>query len=579
MDQSNSTLFYYNITNLLPGTYSYKIYGNDSVNTFGISSERTFTVNNAMISVIINTPTNGSFIGVGSQQSTTTLDGPSSIDTVLFQFSNNSNSFSLSGNNTEEIWQTTFDSELLAEGLQTLTIFANDSLSNLNDTESVTFTVDKTTPSLFSIEVPEEVYSNDSITFFLNATDANLNIEIILESDFSGVWVNYTMILETGDQFTYTIPSNLTTPGVIQSRFYVFDLAGNKNSSDTLSVNVLNRLPSASITNPINETTLEVGTSIQFNGAGNNVDNDPLTYTWNFADGSTDSGISIVHSYISTGTFTTLLNVSDSYNETFTSTDVIVEDTRAPNLTSVTYDSEVHLEEDGSQLVSVVTSDYSGISTVTLEASLTPYAADCNPTETSWACSWTLDNLSIGSTSFTVSARDNYTTTHLGTYTYDFTVTSCSDGVQNGDENGIDCDGSCDDSCPESSSGSSSSSSSSGGGSGGSSSGSSTTNNNEITTAAITETEISESNVEVIPEEEVVEITTEEPVEESIGIDNSLGQRITGGVSAFVTGKVGKKWYGFSALIFIILFLSVTIYYVVKSKNNKPVMVTKIKNN
>jgi len=56
-----------------------------------------------------------------------------------------------------------------------------------------------------------------------------------------------------------------------------------------------------------------VGTAVTFNGAGSTDGNSlPLTYLWNFGDGSTGSGVSPSHTYAASGTFTVTLTVSDN---------------------------------------------------------------------------------------------------------------------------------------------------------------------------------------------------------------------------------------------------------------------------
>jgi PKD repeat protein len=70
-----------------------------------------------------------------------------------------------------------------------------------------------------------------------------------------------------------------------------------------------NSAPVANAGGPYNG---ETGVAITFNGsASSDVDNDPLTYTWDFGDGTTGDGEMPMHSYAAAGTYTVTLVVND----------------------------------------------------------------------------------------------------------------------------------------------------------------------------------------------------------------------------------------------------------------------------
>ncbi|MDP3734567.1 MAG: S8 family serine peptidase [Nanoarchaeota archaeon] len=574
MNLLNSTLFNYTVTDLPSGVYTYKLYGINLGGTNGVSTERMLTINTGgsgttVPAVTITYPTGGSFVGTGSSLFTVVVTGTFTVDTVLFQFSNGTNPFTTTAQNVNGIWQAAINSELFAEGIQQLTVIANDSVGNSNTTESVLFTVDKINPALVGAEVmPSEIYRNGTILFAVNATDLYLdNASLLLETSVQGVMRNYSLAHDSGNRYSYTINGNMSIPGIYSSRFYGFDQAGNTNITDPLSVTILNRVPTATITTPNNGAIVEVGMNIPFTALGSDADNDLLIYLWNFS-GTTYTGVSIGHTPTTTGALTAVVTVSDSYNQSTAVVIISVADSQPPNLTSVSYDGTVHLESDGEQVISVVTSDYSGIFTTGLTVNAVPYTANCSKSATSWACSWTLSNLTIGSKNFTISSTDNYTTLHSRSESYTFAVTSCSDGIENGDEDDLDCGGSCSLDCPSSSddsaddAGSSSGSGGAGGSSGSSSGGAEGSSEGFITTESSEEV-VEEASGNSAENPEPVDVAansaTEEPTEES-----SLG-KITGGVVSFVTGKINKKVYSLGALVAFIMILIVTLYYVMRS--------------
>ncbi|OFW25504.1 MAG: hypothetical protein A3H27_10655 [Acidobacteria bacterium RIFCSPLOWO2_02_FULL_59_13] len=64
--------------------------------------------------------------------------------------------------------------------------------------------------------------------------------------------------------------------------------------------------------NPGGPYTGQVGVTIAFNGSlSSDPDGEPLTYAWNFGDGSTGTGVNPTHSYAASGTFTVSLIVND----------------------------------------------------------------------------------------------------------------------------------------------------------------------------------------------------------------------------------------------------------------------------
>jgi subtilisin family serine protease/uncharacterized membrane protein YgcG len=486
MNSSNAASFYYNMTGLTTTNYTYKVYGNDSAGTFGVSETRLIIVDQTPPNITIYTPINNSHYRQA-------LNLNISLANLQLSFSNylitNTTNATLQTNTNNSIGSANYSwtdsinlsNSTFPNGNYTLTVFANDSLGN-SATSSVIFTVDKTNPNIINISLhPSIVYNNDSITFKINVTDnIALNTSMVyFESNFSTNWTNYSMNNENNITFNFTLTgtSNLSNQRSIFYKFNANDYAGNTNTSINYNFTVQNRIPFAlNITTQTNGTILELGNSTSFNATATDLDGDTLTYYWNFSDNtSLATGQNTTHSFNSTGNFIVILNVSDGYSSNLTNITIVVNDTSPPTVATLTYDTELHLQQNGATLsISGTTQDYSGILNLTLNYNGTLFNRSCTITSTAWNCNWTISSLTVGSYNFTLDYADNFTTTHTNSSTYYFNVTSCSDSTKNGDETATDCGGSCS-ACSSSSSSSSSSSGGGGGGGGGGGAGGATT--------------------------------------------------------------------------------------------------------
>jgi chitodextrinase len=73
-----------------------------------------------------------------------------------------------------------------------------------------------------------------------------------------------------------------------------------------------NVAPVAAVTTDLEGQALLGATSVGFSGAGSRDPNgDPLSYSWNFGDGATATGISVTHVFDQSGTFEVTLTVGD----------------------------------------------------------------------------------------------------------------------------------------------------------------------------------------------------------------------------------------------------------------------------
>ncbi len=117
----------------------------------------------------------------------------------------------------------------ISDGTYTILITANDSAGNLNDTETVTFTVDNTAPTVSEITSPTNDTWVTSMTISINASDA---IDTALDID---VFVNGTSNVTASNNVTEA-GTDITLTGLQDNSVYllileVTDDAGNKKNS------------------------------------------------------------------------------------------------------------------------------------------------------------------------------------------------------------------------------------------------------------------------------------------------------------------------------------------------------------
>ncbi len=117
-----------------------------------------------------------------------------------------------------------------------------------------------------------------------------------------------------GDNTTSTgarVTKGYAQVGTYTVTLTVTDQSGLSNSTSTKILIVLpGQVPTANAGGPYKGA---IGASITFNGSGSS---DPrgeaLTYSWNFGDGGTATGVSPTHSYTGPGTYTVTLTVSNT---------------------------------------------------------------------------------------------------------------------------------------------------------------------------------------------------------------------------------------------------------------------------
>jgi len=141
-------------------------------------------------------------------------------------------------------------------------------------------------------------------------TDETISFDASDSSDPDGTIVDYSWDFGDGTQGTsVSVQHAYSQDGTYTVTLTVTDDDG---ATDTTSATktVLNRIPIASFTE--SAETVSIGESIHFDASGSyDPDGTIVSYSWDFGDGNTATGIEVDHAYEDDGVYTVTLTVID----------------------------------------------------------------------------------------------------------------------------------------------------------------------------------------------------------------------------------------------------------------------------
>ena len=217
-------------------------------------------------SVVIVNPANGSNLSNGLQAfNATVTDSASAVETVRFSFSNASGiPFNVTATNLSGNWNANVNITTLAEGPHTMTVFANDTAGNVNDTVFIQFTVDRTPPRVV-INVPANGTNvsdriTDLLVFNTPIRDTNLSIYAVIFrfDNATGNDFNVTAVNVSGNWST-TLNLSRLVDGFHAMTVSANDTNGNLNSTEFVEFTVDRTAPTVIFLNPSNESNLSGG--------------------------------------------------------------------------------------------------------------------------------------------------------------------------------------------------------------------------------------------------------------------------------------------------------------------------------
>ncbi len=198
---STENHFFFNLTASTPGTYNLTVL---TVNATGTQqSNLSVTIDdlgNPGASFI--SPTDGSS-NAGTIILNASITDAGTIDEVLFNVTNSSGSQDIitATNPSGDHWNATLDTTDFADGNYNITIYANDTGGNLNNTARISVTFDNTDPSA---SLSEDSSTRSSITVSTSCSDATSSVTCSLSSSEGSVSGNTVSDLSCGNSYTLT---------------------------------------------------------------------------------------------------------------------------------------------------------------------------------------------------------------------------------------------------------------------------------------------------------------------------------------------------------------------------------------
>ena len=242
-----------------------------------------------------------------------------------------------------------------------------------------------------------------------------------------------------GQPLTYSIvgqPAHGTLTGTAPNVTYT--PASNYNGSDSLTFNANNGVQDSNIATvsititsvndspiasfSVNASSGNAPLTVSFNAsASSDFDGTIGSFTWVFGDGQTGNGLTVSHTYTTSGSFTAVLTVTDNQGATGTTSKLISVNVHS-NLPPVASTQSVTTAEDTAKLITLTATDPEG---QPLTYSIVAQPAHGTLTGTAPNVTFTPFSNYNGSDSFTFKANDGVQNSNIATVS--ITMTSVND--------------------------------------------------------------------------------------------------------------------------------------------------------
>jgi len=302
-----------------------RFYSNDTLDNMETIQSRTLKIDSINPNLTIDYPTNNLNLSQSSINFNITIaESGSGMDSCLYSLNSGTNNYTMSNTSATEYNAT---NSSIGDGTYTANFYCNDSVNNLNNSESIVFTIDTTKP-VTTFAYPLNISYSENVSA-INYTYTELNCQNVWYSTDGGS-TNQTPV-SCGTNFT-TITS---TEGSNTWILYMNDSASNENSTSlTFFKDSIN--PDISIATPTNNTN-STNNQLNINCTISDTNLDSCWWTNNSGKNNYTlaSCVNITTETWADGTHNLIIYANDSLNNQNSSSVTFTIDTTAPSLSIV----------------------------------------------------------------------------------------------------------------------------------------------------------------------------------------------------------------------------------------------------
>jgi PGF-pre-PGF domain-containing protein len=228
---------------IIDGIHTAVVNCTDGSGNIGNSTVINITVDTAAPTITVVGPTGAVNFSASTNNVTFNIsvqDASTRVESVKFSFNNASGaSFNYTATNTSGYWGFSYNVSSLGEGVHVVTIFANDTVNNLNNTVVLTFAVDNTPPSMTPsvIVAPSSNISSGLILFNATVTDNASGVDVVVFNISNGTTeylLNVTSSTSGHFSTLFNAAGNLSTDSGYNISIRANDTSGNLNSTQAV---------------------------------------------------------------------------------------------------------------------------------------------------------------------------------------------------------------------------------------------------------------------------------------------------------------------------------------------------------